>query len=97
IEKNLSNADYSVEELADDMAMHRMNLYRKVMSVTGMAPSEFMRTIRLKKAAAMLVQDRDAGIAEIAARVGFNTPKYFSRYFKEMFGCTPAVYASRNS
>ena len=92
---NLTYPDYSVEELSSDVNMHRMNLYRKLQSLVGMTPSEFIRTIRLKKAAQILSERPDISISELADMVGFNTPKYLTRYFKEMFGCTPSQYAGK--
>lgn len=92
VERNIGNPNYSVEELSSDVAMHRMNLYRKLQSITGMTPSEFLRTMRLKRAAQLLAQDGNLPVAEVAEMVGFNTPKYFTRYFREMFGCTPSQY-----
>jgi len=93
LEANMDNADYSVEELASDVGMHRMNLYRKIQSLYGMTPSEFIRTMRLKRAAQLLKDDPSLTVYEVADRVGFNTPKYFTRYFKEMFGVLPSQYA----
>jgi len=92
LEANMDNADYSVEELAADVGMHRMNLYRKIQSLYGMTPSEFIRTMRLKRAAQLLGDDPNLTVVEVADRVGFNTPKYFTRYFKEMFGVLPSQY-----
>lgn len=96
IEKNMDNADYSVEDLSYDIGMHRMNLYRKIQSLTNMAPLEFMRTMRLKRAAQIISGDPNLNVSEVAMMVGFNTTKYFSRYFKDMFGVTPSQYASQN-
>ena len=95
IQKNLDNPEYSVEELSSDVGMHRMNLYRKLQSLVGMTPSEFIRTIRLKRAAQILAERPDISVTELADMVGFNTPKYLTRYFKEMFGCTPSQYARK--
>lgn len=98
VERNIGNPNYSVEELSSDVAMHRMNLYRKLQSITGMTPSEFLRTMRLKRAAQLLAQDANLSVTEVSEMVGFNTPKYFTRYFREMFGCTPSQYhASRKA
>lgn len=98
VERNIGNPNYSVEELSSDVAMHRMNLYRKLQSITGMTPSEFLRTMRLKRAAQLLAQDANLSVTEVSEMVGFNTPKYFTRYFREMFGCTPSQYhASRKT
>lgn len=95
IEKNMDNSDYSVEELASDVGMHRMNLYRKLQSIAGMTPSEFIRTMRLKRAAQLLLNDPNLTVSEVSDMVGFNTQKYFTRYFKEMFGVTPSQYRNK--
>lgn len=95
IQKNLDNPEYSVEELSSDVGMHRMNLYRKLQSLVGMTPSEFIRTIRLKRAAQILAERPDISVTELADMVGFNTPKYLTRYFKEMFGCAPSQYVRK--
>lgn len=95
IERNMDNPEYSVELLSSDVGMHRMNLYRKLQSLVGMPPSEFIRTIRLKRAAQILRDDPKLTVSEVSDRVGFNTPKYFTRYFREMFGCTPSQYRGR--
>ena len=71
--------------------MSRMNLYRKLQSLTGQTPSEFVRAIRLKKGAQMLASGIPT-VAEVADRVGFSTPSYFSKCFKEMFGVLPTQY-----
>ena len=92
LEKNMDNSDYSVEQLASDVGMHRMNLYRKIQSLYGMTPSEFIRTMRLKRAAQIIAEDANLNVAEVAYMVGFNTPKYFAKYFKELFGVLPSQY-----
>ncbi len=96
VRKNMENADYSIEDLADDAAMHRMTLYRKLRTITGMTPSEFMRSIRLREAARLLLSEHEISITEISERVGFNTYKYFSRHFLEMYSCTPTQYRNTN-
>ena len=91
VEKNLDNSEYSVELFSDDMCMSRMNLYRKLQSITGQKPTEFIRSIRLKKAARLLT-DTELSVVEISEKVGFATPSYFSKCFKEMFGVLPTQY-----
>lgn len=93
VEKNLDNSDYSVETFSNDMCMSRMNLYRKLQSITGQKPTEFIRSIRLKKAAQLLTST-ELTIVEISEKVGFATPSYFSKCFKEMFGVLPTQYHS---
>lgn len=92
IEEHLDDADYSVEQLSSDMCMSRMSLYRKVQTLTGLSPNEFMRDIRLKKAATILKRHPDITIAQLAAKVGFLTPQYFSKCFKKKFGMLPSQY-----
>lgn len=95
VEKNIDNTEYSVENLSSDIGLHRSHLYRKLQSITGQTPIDFMRTIRLKRAAQLLISSQ-YNVSEIADRVGFNTIKYFNKYFKEEFGMTPTQYRSKN-
>lgn len=91
-EEHLSDSNYNVEALADDLCMSRITLYRRLQEQTGQAPTEFIRDIRLKKAAQLLLQHPDATITDIARKVGFATPKYFSKCFKAKFGVLPKDY-----
>ncbi|WP_221411542.1 two-component regulator propeller domain-containing protein [Dysgonomonas sp. 216] len=91
IESNISNSEYSVEDLSNDMAMSRSNLYRKIHSITGQTPTDFVRSIRLKKAAELL-KEGNLTVVEVAYMVGFNTPGYFTKSFKKMFGVLPTQY-----
>lgn len=93
VEKNIDNTEYSIEDLSNDVGLHRSHLYRKVQSITGQTPIDFMRSIRLKRAAQLLTGSQYR-ISEIADMVGFNTIKYFNKYFKEEFGMTPTGYRS---
>lgn len=93
IEKNIDNPEYSVEALSRDMGMSRMNLYRKLQSITGHTPTEFIKTIRLKRAA-QLLQGSQLTIVEVADRVGFSSSSYFTKCFKEQFGVLPTAYAA---
>lgn len=91
VENNMNNIDYSVEDLSKDLALSRVHLYRKLQSITGRSPSDFIRSIRLKRAA-QLLQKSQLNISEIAYEVGFNNPKYFTICFKEEFGVTPSLF-----
>lgn len=91
VEDNLDNTDISVETLSADLNMSRVQLYKRLLSVTGTTPSEFIRTIRLQHAEQLLRQSQQ-GVSEIAYQVGFNNPRYFSKYFTEMYGVTPSQY-----
>ncbi len=96
IEKNMDNTGYSVETLASDIGMDRTTLYRKMQAMLGITPSDFMRSVRLKRAA-LLMTSQSIPVNRVASMVGFNTPRYFSRYFKKMFGMTPSEYAERHA
>nr|WP_294795922.1 ATP-binding protein [uncultured Mucilaginibacter sp.] len=91
IEKNIQSSSYSVEQLSSDMNMDRTGLYRKLMAITGQAPTEFIRSVKLKKAAHLLSQKRFSQ-QEIAAKVGFGTAAYFSKCFKDEYGVSPSQY-----
>ena len=91
IEQNLDNSEYSVDQLARDVALGRTNLYKRMQTMLGITPNDFIRSVRLKRAA-VLLSDTDLSIVEISERVGFNTPRYFSSSFKKMFGVTPSEY-----
>ncbi len=94
INENISNPDFSVSELSAALCMHRANLYKKLHYITGKTPVEFIRAIRLKKAAALLGTD-GVYISEVAYMVGFNSPKVFAGHFKEEFGCSPSEYRKK--
>ena len=96
INANLRRAELSVEELSAHMGMSRVNLYKRLRVTTGRTPIELIRVLRLKRAAAMLAEGR-LSVAEVAGRVGFNSPRIFSRYFKEEYGELPSDYTDRNS
>lgn len=96
VESHLSDPRYNVEQLSSDLCMSRMNLYRRIQSQTGRTPTEFIRDIRLKKAAAML-ENSDIAVKDVARMSGFSTPAYFSKCFKEMFGVLPTRYGKRGA
>ncbi|RFS20705.1 hybrid sensor histidine kinase/response regulator [Chitinophaga silvatica] len=91
LEKNIANAEFTVEELSKELYMHRAGMYRKLLSLTGRSPQEFIRDIRLKRGKQLLERSQ-LTIAEVAYEVGFNNPKKFSMYFKETFGITPSQF-----
>lgn len=92
IESHLGDNDYGVEQLSSDMCMSRMSLYRKVQTLCGLSPNEFIKDVRLKKAASILQKHPTIPIGVLASKVGFATPKYFSKCFKEKFGVLPSQY-----
>ena len=91
VEANLAEAGFSVEELSKELAMSRVYLYKKMMAITGKSPIEFIRIIRLKRGA-QLLEKSQMSIAEVAYEVGFNNPRYFSKYFKEEYGMLPTAF-----
>jgi len=91
VEAHLTESDFSVEALAETLAMSRVHLYKKLLAITGSTPLEFMRNIRLRHAAHLL-KEGQFNVSEVAYKVGFNNPRYFSKYFKEMFGVMPSEY-----
>ncbi|MBN2597857.1 MAG: response regulator [Marinifilaceae bacterium] len=95
VEKNISEAGFSVEDLSKELGMSRVYLYKKLVSITGKSPIEFIRIIRLKRGI-QLLEKSQMNIAEIAYEVGFNSPRYFSKYFKEEYGILPTAYVKRH-
>ncbi|NLR77144.1 hybrid sensor histidine kinase/response regulator transcription factor [Chitinophaga eiseniae] len=93
IENQIDNPNFSVDEFSREMFMSRVTLYRKINSLTGRSPLEFIRSMRMKRAA-QLLNKSGMSIAEVAYQVGFNNPKVFSKLFKEEFGITPSEYAA---
>lgn len=92
IESHLADGSYGVEQLSSDMCMSRMSLYRKVQAMSGLSPNEFIRDIRLKKAAAILQNHPEIAVSQLAAMVGFASPQYFSKCFRNQFGVQPSQY-----
>ncbi|QUB74369.1 substrate-binding domain-containing protein [Prevotella melaninogenica] len=89
IQENLSNSDLSVEQIGDEIGLSRVQLYRKVKALTGYSPVEMLRKARLMRARHLL-QTTDKSVSEVAYAVGFSTPSYFSKCYKEEFDLQPA-------
>ena len=94
VEKNVSNAALSVEDLWQELGVSRSVFYKRVHELTGKSPREFIRNIRMQHAT-QLLEKSQLTISEIAYRVGFNNPRYFAKYFKEIYQVLPSEYASR--
>ncbi len=88
VERRLDDSNVSVEDLAADMNLSRVQLYRKVKAVTGSSPVELLRTARLNRAYQLLITT-DKSVSEIAYDVGFTAPSYFTKCFKETYGMLP--------
>ena len=91
VEEHISDPDFTVIEFGKELGLSRMKLYRKLKSITGQSANEFIRTIRLKRAA-QLIEQNQMTIAEITYEVGFNDLQYFRECFKKHFGVTPSKY-----
>lgn len=88
VEDNLTDTQMSVETLSRHAGMSRSTLYSKLLELTGQTPVEFIRSVKLNKAA-QLLEKSDMTIAEIAYTVGFSTPTYFAKSFKAKFNMLP--------
>jgi signal transduction histidine kinase/ligand-binding sensor domain-containing protein/DNA-binding response OmpR family regulator len=91
VERNISNADFSVEELSRALLLSRAAVYKRLFVLTGKTPIEFIRQLRLQRAA-QLLEKSHMTVAEVAYETGFNNPKYFSKYFKAEYGILPSAY-----
>ena len=89
IEERLNDTGLTIPGLSQKLAMSDTQLYRKLKAITGKTPSQFIRSVRLQKAMALL-QNSGLNVSEIAYEVGFTSPQYFSRMFKEEFGFPPS-------
>ena len=96
IDKNMDNLDYTVDQMASDIAMSRASLYKKTQQMLGITPNEFLRNVRLKQAARLLAET-SVPVNQISLMVGFQTSRYFSQCFRQMFGMTPTEYRSGKS
>ncbi|MCK5347584.1 MAG: helix-turn-helix domain-containing protein, partial [Candidatus Heimdallarchaeota archaeon] len=96
IDKNLSHTEFSTEELAENLYISRSSLHKKIKGITGFTPNDFIRLIRLKKAAELLVNN-DYRINEICYMVGFNTPSYFAKCFQNQFGVLPKDFKVKHN
>jgi len=91
VEAHLGDDKYSVEQLSSELCMSRMTFYRKIQSATGQKPTEFIRTIRLRRAAALLRKGQMT-ISEICFATGFASVSYFSRCFRTLYGVSPTQF-----
>nr|WP_121270325.1 hybrid sensor histidine kinase/response regulator transcription factor [Pedobacter schmidteae] len=92
IEDHMADQDFNVPELSTYMGMSQPVLYKKIRAITDLSVNDFIKTIRLKKAAQLLAQ-KTYNVSEVSYMVGFNDPKYFSREFKKQYGHSPKLYS----
>ena len=88
-EKHISDENFSIEQFDKEIGMGRVQIYRKLKALTGLSPSRFIRSLRLLKALKM-IKEKKGNISEIAFSVGFSTPAYFAKCFKEEYGYAPS-------
>lgn len=91
VEANISSSSFSIQELGMELGISRAYVFKKILALSGKTPLEFIRTIRLQHAAQLLERSQ-LSVREVGYRVGFNTPKYFTKYFKEQYGMLPSEY-----
>lgn len=94
VEANIGEPEFSVEELAASLHISRSYFYKKMVKITGKKPIEFIRTIRMKRARQLLAESQ-LQVAEIAYMLGYNSPKVFSKHFKEEFGVSPSEFKNQ--
>jgi signal transduction histidine kinase/ligand-binding sensor domain-containing protein/DNA-binding response OmpR family regulator len=94
VEKNLNSTIFNTEQLAKKLFVSRTQLHRKISTISGMAPGEFIRSIKLKKAAELIIENK-LSVTQIAYEVGFGNPSQFTRAFRKHFNCLPSEYSSR--
>ena len=95
IDANIDNPQFSITFFAKEMAMARTKLFVKLKAISGQTPSEFIKTIKLQRAADMLVNNPEYNVSDICELLGFNTLRYFSTCFKQKYGISPLQYRHR--
>lgn len=94
VEDHMADFEFEVRNFQDEIGMSRMQLFRKLKALTDQTPSEFIRTLRLKRAA-KLIEQKFGNIAQITYEVGFNNLSYFAKCFKELYGVLPSEYGKQ--
>lgn len=95
IDRKIDKTDLEIADISEDLGMSQSTFYRKLKSLTDLSGNEFIRTIRLKRSVELL-KNTDLNISEIAYKVGFSDPKYFSTCFRKFFNITPTDFISQN-
>ena len=96
VKRNLDNPEFGVEDLSREVGMSRVHMNRKLKETLGISPSSLIKSTRMKQAAYLLVHDK-VNISEVAYRVGFSTPSYFSNSFRGYFGLSPKEFVAKYS
>ncbi len=97
IHNNLTNQNFTMDQLCDELGLSRSNLFRKIKAVAGLSPSDLIQEIKLNKAMQLLKNDPNIRIDDVAYQCGFNDPKYFSTLFKKHFKRTPSEFQSNHN
>ncbi|WP_445738511.1 helix-turn-helix domain-containing protein [Mariniflexile sp.] len=92
VEANIHNSEFGINSLIDEFHMSQSSLYKKIKILTGMSLTGFIRSVRLKNAAKIILHNNNPKLSSVAMDVGFNDYKYFKKSFKEHFGCLPSEY-----
>lgn len=93
-EKNIHEPNFSVEKLSYDIGISRAHLYNKLLALTGKTPIEYIRILRIRRAA-QLLEKSQLTVMEVAFKVGFNDPRYFTKHFKSEYNMTPSQYVKQ--
>lgn len=96
IEKNLDNPDFAIDELARELAQSRSSFYSKFKALTGMTPNDFVLNYKMKRAASWLRENPQMQITEITYKLGFSSPRYFTRCFKAQYNVVPTEYRKQS-
>ena len=92
IEKHFDNSEFDVPLFSSEMALGRTKLFSKIKGITGQTPNDFIITVKMKKAASLLNNNPEYNISDITYMLGFSSPKYFAKCFKEQFGVSPSTF-----
>lgn len=95
IEKKMTDTEFNIDLLIQDIGISRSGLFTKIKALTGMTPNDYIRLIRLKKAASLLINE-DLSSSEACFQVGFSSPSYFSKCFQEQFGMSPSEFKKKS-
>lgn len=95
LENNLDNTEFDINFWSKNIGVSRTNLFNQIKSITGMTPNEYILSFKIDKAKALLTEDASCQIAEIAYRLGYSDPVYFSRTFKRIVGISPQQYRKK--
>ncbi|MDE5637379.1 MAG: helix-turn-helix domain-containing protein, partial [Alistipes sp.] len=95
IEANIRNPEFSINQFAKEMCMARTKLFVKLKAISGQTPSEFIMTIKLRRAADMLLNNSEFNVTDICDQLGFSTLRHFSKCFKDTYHISPMQYRRR--